>query len=243
MTMTNFEMEPAEAPTPPPAKVFVPCWAKLMLVGLLVLSVYTLIRAEASVEAQADMQFSINQIKKELTWTKEKRELLKRVAAAEKGEKALKAELGRVYANLQGKNYTPPADPEDDGEDRPKSPAPFDYNSCTEDEHLALCALVQQDRESIIQTSRKCAGWFWKKNKFKKCFMEAIPELSDHCAMCFVDAGDYGYNNSKSSCITHGPTCEGCMQKYAEDARKCMGFLLPGYALPYDCPVKEGPQF
>ena len=26
----------------------------------------------------------------------------------------------------------------------------------------------------------------------------------------------------------------------SQDARKCMGFLLPGYALPYDCPVKEG---
>lgn len=154
MTMTNFEMEPPEAATPPAAKVLVPLWAKITLAGLLVLSVYTLIRAEASVEAQADMQFSIDQIKKELTWTKEKRQLLSRVAAAEKGEKALKAELGRVYANLQGKNYTPPEDPDDDGEDRPESPARFDYNSCTEDEHLALCALVQQDRDNIIQKSR-----------------------------------------------------------------------------------------
>jgi len=103
MTMTNFEMEPPEAATPPAAKVLVPLWAKITLAGLLVLSVYTLIRAEASVEAQADMQFSIDQIKKELTWTKEKRQLLSRVAAAEKGEKALKAELGRVYANLQAR--------------------------------------------------------------------------------------------------------------------------------------------
>lgn len=243
MTMTNFEMEPPEAATPPAAKVLVPLWAKITLAGLLVLSVYTFIRAEASVEAQADMQFSIDQIKKELTWTKEKRQLLSRVAAAEKGEKALKAELGRVYANLQGKNYTPPEDPDDDGEDRPESPARFDYNSCTEDEHLALCALVQQDRDNIIQKSRTCAGWVFRKDKFKRCFMQAIPELSDHCTMCFVDAAVYGYKNCKSYCVTHGPGCEGCMKKYAEDARKCMGFLLPGYALPYDCPVKEGPQF
>jgi len=269
MTMTNFEMEPTPAPQPE-VKVFMPRWAKIVLGVLALLSLYCLYRAQTSLEAQDEMQSTIKSLKrsvmglesdsktlkKQMTWSKEKQKLLKRAIKAERGEQALREELGRVYANLQGKNYTPPPknftipdDPdepveeEEADEDRPDAPAPFDYNSCNREEHLTLCGLIKDDPESVETKSRSCArkslGWGGpKKHKFAECFMEEIPQLSEHCAMCFADAASWGYKNCKLSCASSGDRCEKCLQPYAEDHRKCMGFLLPGYGMPADCPVQ-----
>ncbi|CAK9053409.1 unnamed protein product [Durusdinium trenchii] len=267
MTITNFEMEPTPAP-PVVKQVGVPLWMKLCMVALFLLAAFTIWRVEGTADERAeiqdqvmDLQSELRRLKKETAWSKEKKDLLVRAAQAEKGEKALNKELKRVHAELQrayalqqGKdppNISIPDLEEEEEEEiieadkRPDEPPPYAYNSCQQEEHQVLCELIKDDNDAVIDKSRKCGrkalslmGKF-RKHKFKNCMIEEVPELSDKCAMCFADAGHWGYNNCMGSCMSKGEGCEKCMVDFAEDARKCMGFLLTGYwNIPADCPVQ-----
>ncbi|CAJ1353972.1 unnamed protein product [Effrenium voratum] len=197
------------------------------------------------------MEQQLKGLQKSSVLSQEQKSLLVRATRAEKGEEALKEELGRVYANLQGKDYVPPEttdtapvlEPAEEEEPRPDEPAPMDYNSCSREEHETLCRIIKEDKDGVAKKNRVCAKSALsftlsiKKADFAKCMVKDVTGLSEHCAMCFADAAEFGIRNCKSSCYSPGGSCEKCMLPHAPAHKLCMGFLLPGYGIPFDCPL------
>mmetsp|Transcript_45375 Transcript_45375/g.93827 ORF Transcript_45375/g.93827 Transcript_45375/m.93827 type:complete len:152 (-) Transcript_45375:123-578(-) len=112
------------------------------------------------------------------------------------------------------------------------------FNDCTEEEYTSLCRLSSAGE--LQKLSRGCTKLTWtfavKEDETAECLTKDVPGLSNKCAKCFAATAAYGASNCKFGCSSAGPACEKCMQPYAEDAKKCMGFMMPGYNVPDDCP-------
>jgi len=243
MVRANFEMEVVPPPLPQQASHAQGLWVKAGLsVGLLcvlILGVRTEMHASAvdDLEVKLTSRFrAVEQTQQDFQHAMDKvqdsKALLQRAVQAETREAAVREELDRVYAKMQGKEYIPPStttttsvtEPQEDFEKdfRPDEPSPMDYKSCNEAEHKELCRLAKAPGDQLEQKSRGCArpslSYFLriKKTKFSSCLREAIPILSENCALCFADTADYGVLNCKIACASPGKSCEECMEGHGE---------------------------
>merc|ERR1712050_755424 len=70
--------------------------------------------------------------------------------------------------------------------------------------------------------------WFrFHKDTMATCIHEKSG-ISSHCASCFGEAGQYGFDHCKAQCVLNwcSRSCLGCTSKSNSDTERCVGLSI-----------------